>query len=37
MTNKLKHITVQPGYDPRTDSIYVALPCQRYTRFSLGK
>ncbi len=31
------HITQQPGYEPRTDSIYVALPGERYTPFSLGK
>ena len=37
MTNKIKHITEQPGYEPRTDSIYVALPGERYTPFSLGK
>ena len=33
----VNHITQQPSYEPRTDSIYVALPGERYTPFSLGK
>ena len=37
MTNKIRHITESQGYEPRTDSIYVALPGERYTPFSLGK
>ena len=37
MTNKTNHITQRPGYEPRVDSIYVALPGERYTPFSLGK
>ena len=34
---KITHITERPGYAPRTDSIYVALPGERYTPFSLAK
>ena len=37
MTTATKHITESPNYEPRTDSIYVALPGERYTPFSLGK
>ncbi|MBR2271483.1 MAG: chorismate-binding protein, partial [Fibrobacter sp.] len=37
MTTNIRHITESPNFEPRTDSIYVALPGERYTPFSLGK
>ncbi|MBP5350632.1 MAG: chorismate-binding protein [Fibrobacterales bacterium] len=36
-TTKERHVTERPGYEPRVDSVYEALPGERYTPFSLGK